>query len=380
MIYKEFKKEKISALGMGCMRFPLTGNDFSQIDIDDTKQLIDYAIKNGINYFDTAWGYHNGRSETVMGEILKDYPRESFYLATKFPGYNKDNMSKVEEIFNEQLRKCQVDYFDFYLFHNVCEQNIDMYLDPQYGIIDYLIEQKKKGRIKYLGFSTHGTLDTMKRFLDTYGQYMEFCQIQLNWLDWKVQSAKDKVELLKEYNLPIWVMEPVRGGKLAKLEAEYVEMLSNVNPKYTVPEWAFRFLQSIPQVVVTLSGMSDMKQLNENITTYAKEQPLDANEIKTLFNVASKMTSKVMLPCTACRYCITDCPMQLNIPQIIELYNEYVYFNGSYLAPMIIKSLPDDKKPSACIGCCKCESVCPQNIKISEMMKDFTERLLNSSK
>lgn len=374
MIYKEFKKEKISALGMGCMRFPLTGNDFSQIDVDETRQLIDYAIKNGINYFDTAWGYHNGKSETVIGKILKEYPRDSFYLASKFPGYNTDNMSKVEEIFNEQLRKCQVEYFDFYLFHNVCEQNIDLYLDPQYGVYEYLVEQKKNGRIRHLGFSTHGTLETMKRFLDAYGKDMEFCQIQLNWLDWKVQNAKGKVDLLNEYNLPVWVMEPVRGGKLARLEPEYEEMLKAVRP-VSVPEWAFRFTQSIPEVVMTLSGMSDMQQLTENIATFESEKPLTDDEKTKLFEVARKMTEKDMLPCTACRYCVTDCPMELNIPQIIELYNEYVYFNGGFLPPMVIKSLPDDKKPSACIGCRSCESVCPQNIKISEMMSDFTERL-----
>lgn len=380
MIYKNFKTIKLSALGMGCMRFPLTGTDFSEIDVDATRKMVDYAINKGVNYFDTAWGYHNGKSETVMGEILKDYPRDSFYLATKFPGYNKENLTKVDEIFNEQLRKCQVDYFDFYLFHNVCEQNIDLYLDPQFGIIEYLLKQKANGRIRYLGFSTHGSIDTMKRFLDAYGQYMEFCQIQLNWLDWKIQNAKAKVELLKEYNLPIWVMEPVRGGKLACLEPEYEEYLKSIKPQMSVPEWAFRFLQSIPEVVVTLSGMSDMQQLSENITTYENEKPLDNNEIQNLFNVVNKMTSKAMLPCTACRYCISECPGKLNIPHIIELYNEYVYFNGSYLAPMVINSFPDNKKPSACIGCRCCEVVCPQNIKISEMMKDFTERIINSSK
>lgn len=284
-------------------------------------------------------------------------------------------MSKVEEIFEEQLEKCQVEYFDFYLFHNVCELNIDAYLDPKFGILEYLLEQKRKGRIRHLGFSTHGTLATMRRFLDAYGEEMEFCQIQLNWLDWKMQNAKAKVELLKEYELPIWVMEPVRGGKLANLDAEYEEKLKAIRPDATVVEWSFRFLQSLPEVVVTLSGMSNMEQLKENIDTYETEKPLDDAETQELFDVAAKMTAKDTLPCTACRYCTTHCPRELNIPELIELYNEHVYSGGGFLAPMAIGALPDDKKPSACIGCRSCEAVCPQNIKISEMMSDFVERL-----
>ncbi len=375
MIYMDFQDLKLSALGMGCMRLPVQGSDNSAVDVEMTKQMLAYAFEKGINYFDTAWGYHNGYSETIIGECLKEYPRDSFYLATKFPGYDLSNMSKVEEIFEEQLKKCQVEYFDFYLFHNVCELNIDAYLDPKYGILEYLLEQKKKGRIRHLGFSTHGTLATMKRFLDAYGKEMEFCQIQLNWLDWKMQNAKAKVELLKEYGLPIWVMEPVRGGKLTNLDTEYEERLKTVRPDATVVEWAFRFLQTLPEVTVTLSGMSNLEQLKENIATYEAEKHLEEKEIQELFDVATKMTAKDTLPCTACRYCTTHCPMDLNIPELIELYNEHVYSGGGFLAPMAIGALAEDKKPSACLGCRACEAVCPQNIKISEMMSDFVERL-----
>ncbi|MBR3599585.1 MAG: aldo/keto reductase [Lachnospiraceae bacterium] len=375
MIYNNFQGIKLSALGLGCMRLPVQGDDFNQIDVEATREMIAYAFEKGINYFDTAWGYHDGNSETVIGEILKSYPRDSFYLATKFPGYELANMGKVEEIFEEQLKKCQVDYFDFYLFHNVCELNIDGYLDPQYDILEYLLEQKRNGRIRHLGFSSHGTLATMKHFLDAYGEHMEFCMIQLNWLDWKMQNAKGKVELLKEYGLPVWVMEPVRGGKLSGLEPEYEERLKAARPDATVVEWAFRFVQSIPEVKMTLSGMSNLEQLKENIATYEAENALNNEEKDTLLQVATAMTSKDTLPCTACRYCTTHCPMELNIPDLIDLYNEHVYSGGGFLAPMAIGALPDDKKPSACIGCRACEAVCPQNIKISEMMSDFVERL-----
>ncbi len=375
MVYRDFQDMKLSALGMGTLRLPICGNEHNKVDRAVLRKMVAYAMEKGINYYDTAWGYHGGDAETAMGEVLKDYPRESFYLATKFPGFDASNMGKAEEIFETQLKKCQVDYFDFYLFHNVCEQNIDIYLDPQYGVMEYLLEQKKQDRIRHLGFSTHGTVETTKRFLDAYGKHMEFCQIQLNWLDWKMQNAKGKVELLQEYGLPIWVMEPVRGGKLAAIAPEYEAQLKAVRPDASVVEWAFRFLQSLPTVVVTLSGMSDETQLKENIGTFETEKPLSETEMQALFQVADAMTAKTSLPCTACRYCTSKCPMELDIPNIIELYNEYVYFGGGYLPPMMIGALPEEKRPSACLGCRACEAVCPQNIKISEMMTDFTERL-----
>ncbi len=375
MIYKNFGDVKLSALGMGSMRLPVCDGDYAKVDKDAVREMVAYAMKNGINYYDTAWGYHEGNSERVMGEVLGEYPRESFYLATKFPGYDLRNMGKVEEIFEAQLEKCGVDYFDFYLFHNVCELNIDAYLDKKYGLYDYLIEQKRKGRIRHLGFSTHGTLQTMKRFLDAYGKDMEFCQIQLNWLDWKMQNAKAKVEMLNERNIPVWVMEPVRGGKLASIQPEYADRLKSLRPDATVVEWAFRFLQSIPSVTVTLSGMSDMEQLKQNIATYASDKPLTEAETAVLFDVARAMTAKDTLPCTACRYCTSHCPMGLDIPSLIEHYNEHVFSGGGFLAPMAIGALPEDKKPSACLGCRSCEAVCPQKIKISEMMSDFAKRL-----
>lgn len=375
MIYSDFQGEKLSALALGAMRLPTVDGNDSVIDEEKTAEMVDYAMKHGINYYDTAWGYHGGNSELVMGKVLEKYPRESFKLASKFPGYDLSNMDKVQQIFERQLEKCRVQYFDFYLFHNVCEMNINEYLDPKYGIFDYLIEQKKNGRIRHLGFSAHGNIDTVKRFLDAYGKYMEFGQLQLNWMDWTFQNAKEKVELLTEYGIPVWVMEPVRGGKLASLPSKYTEQLRALRPDETTAAWAFRFLQSVPEVKVTLSGMSNFEQLRENITTYEEAKPLNKQETDTILAVADDMLHGNTVPCTACHYCVSHCPQGLDIPRLLELYNEHRFTGGGFIAPMALSSIPADKQPSACIGCRSCEAVCPQQIKISEAMSDFNSKL-----
>ena len=360
---------------MGAMRLPVIDGDDSRIDVKASEDMVAYAMEHGINYYDTAWGYHGGQSEIVMGNALKKYPREKFYLATKFPGYDLSNMDKVEEIFEQQLKKCQVEYFDFYLFHNVCEMNIDAYLNEKYGIYAYLTEQKKNGRIRHLGFSAHGSYDVIKRFLEAYGESMEFCQLQLNYLDWSFQDAKAKVELLKEYGIPVWVMEPLRGGKLASLSEENTAKLREMRPEEETPAWAFRFLQSLPEVKVVLSGMSNMEQLKANIHTYEGDKPLSEEEMKNLLGIADSMLEKKVLPCTACHYCVSHCPQELDIPELLNLYNEHCFTEGGFIAPMALSSYPEEKKPSACIGCRNCEAVCPQQIKISEAMADFAEKL-----
>ncbi|HIX68758.1 MAG TPA: aldo/keto reductase [Candidatus Anaerostipes excrementavium] len=373
MVYKDFQTKKLSALGLGAMRLPLTaGGSDAEIDETKTAEMTAYAMEHGINYYDTAYGYHEGQSEIVMGKILGKYPRESYYLASKFPGYDLSNMGKVEEIFEEQLQKCKVDYFDFYLFHNVYEKNIDPYLDEKNGILKYLLKQKKNGRIKHLGFSCHGRYETLKRFLDAYGEHMEFCQIQLNYLDWKLQDAKAKVELLNERQIPIWVMEPLRGGKLAKLSEENSQKLKALRPEEEDPAWGFRFLQSIPGVTMVLSGMSNMEQLKENIATYEEEKPLSEKEMEALMEVTDSMLD--ILPCTACRYCTAHCPKQLDIPMLLSLYNESRYHMG-FITKNAVDSLDEAKRPDACIGCRSCEAVCPQQLKISEAMADFAEKL-----
>ena len=253
--------------------------------------------------------------------------------------------------------------------------NIDAYLDEKYGIYEYMKEERDAGRIRHLGFSAHGSYDVMKRFLEAYGKDMEFCQIQLNYLDWSFQDAKAKVELLKEYNIPVWVMEPLRGGKLAKLDEADEAKLKALRPDEGIPAWAFRFLQSIPEVKVVLSGMSDMDQLEDNIATFAEDKPLSDQEMTTLLGIADEMVKKIVLPCTACRYCTTHCPQGLDIPYLLSLYNEHCFTGGGFIAPMVLQSIPEDKQPSACIGCRSCEAVCPQQIKISEAMADFVQRM-----
>lgn len=375
MIYRDFQDMRLSGLGMGAMRLPVIDGDDSRIDEIRTQAMVDYAMEQGVNYYDTAWGYHDGHSETVMGKALSRYPRESYYLATKFPGYDLSNMDKVEEIFEKQLEKCGVGYFDFYLFHNVCEMNIDAYLDEKYGIYEYLMKQKAAGRIRHLGFSAHGNLDVMKRFLDAYGKDMEFCQIQLNFLDWTFQGAKEKVELLKEWNIPVWVMEPLRGGKLAKLAAEDEKALKALRPEENIPAWAFRFLQSVPGVTMVLSGMSNLQQMQDNIHTFAEDKPLTEKEMDTLLQIADGMVKKTVLPCTACHYCTSHCPQSLPIPELLALYNEHCFTEGGFIAPMALSAYPQEKLPSACIGCRSCEAVCPQQIKISEAMADFAQKM-----
>ena len=376
MIYKDFQDIKLSALGFGAMRLPVVSGEDGRIDEEAAIAMVDLAMKEGINYYDTAWGYHGGASELVMGKALSSYPRDSFYLATKFPGYDSSNWGKVEEIFEKQLEKLQVDYFDFYLFHNVCEMNIDAYLDDEkYGIYSFLIEQKRNGRICHLGFSCHGTMDTLKRFLDAYGKDMEFCQLQLNYLDWTFQKGKEKTELLDKWNIPVWVMEPLRGGKLADLLPEYKEKLKNLRPDENIPAWAFRFLQSIPSVTMILSGMSDEDQLKDNLKTFSKDKVLNKEEMDTLMEIADKMLSVGTVPCTSCHYCVSHCPQGLDIPALISLYNEHVYTGGGFIAPMAMSALPEDKKPQACLHCRSCEEVCPQTIKISELMEDFSLKL-----
>ena len=376
MIYRDFQDLKLSALGFGAMRLPVLDGDDSRIDEAAALRMVDTAMHSGVNYYDTAWGYHGENSELVMGRALARYPRESFYLATKFPGYDAANWGRVEEIFEAQLKKLNVAYFDFYLFHNVCEMNIDAYLDDEkYHIYSYLMEQKRNGRIRHLGFSCHGDMPVLKCFLEAYGKDMEFCQLQLNYLDWTFQHGKEKVALLNDWGIPVWVMEPLRGGKLAKLPAQHEAALKALRPDEEIPAWAFRFLQSIPQVTMILSGMSNQEQLEKNLATFAEDRRLNDEEMAALMKIAAQMLSVGTVPCTACHYCVSHCPQGLDIPHLLSLYNEHAYTGGGFIAPMALSALPEDKLPSACLQCRSCEQVCPQQIKISEVLADFSAKL-----
>jgi len=383
MIYNEFNDKKLSILGLGNMRLP---SKDGHIDEEEAAKLVEYAYENGVNYFDTAYGYHSGESEAFVGKVLAKYPRDTWYLASKMPGHMMDykdgvlsnkgymagkEVKSCEEIFEEQLIKCGVDYFDFYLLHNLCETSYDFYTNEDLGVVDYLIGQKKAGRIKHLGMSAHGRADTIDRFLNEY-DCIEFVQIQLNYLDWFLQDAGKKHEVITKHGLPVIVMEPVRGGNLASLGEKQDAMLKELRPDDSVAAWAFRYLQSLPNILVILSGMSTMEQLKDNITTLSKDDPITSAEKELLDKAIEDLMD--LVPCTACRYCCDNCPQKLDIPKLITLYNEFNY-EMSFSLSLALEAMSEDEMPAACIGCGACSVMCPQNIDIPGVIKQFADKL-----
>lgn len=362
----ELCEQRVSRLGFGAMRLPtLPGGAIDEQQVFD---MVDLAMRGGVNYFDTAFPYHGGLSEVVLGKALARYPRESFYLATKYPGHQIASSYDPKGVFEEQLSKCGVDYFDFYLLHNVCESSLPAYTDPKWGIIDYFVEQKRAGRIRHLGFSSHARPETLAAFLDRYGDVLDFCQIQLNWLDWTLQNGKQKYELLTARNLPIIVMEPLRGGRLSSLAPEAHASLAALDPSRSDTDWALRWLHGIPGVTVVLSGMSSLPQMQENIATFEREAPLSESECAVLAQIAEGLKDSV--PCTGCRYCCEGCPAGLDIPALISEYND-MKVQVSFTPVMRLESLPADKLPHACLQCGSCMHVCPQGIRIPEVLADL---------
>lgn len=356
MKQSKFKDVTLPMLGMGAMRLPQAAD--GSIDKEQVTEMVDWAMAHGVNYFDTAWPYHGGLSEVVIGEALQRYPRESFFLADKYPGHQIAESYDPADIFEKQLKKCKVDYFDFYLLHNIYEKSMEVYLDPKWGIGDYFKNQRASGRIRHLGFSCHAEADALEAFLDTpLGREMEFCQIQLNYLDWSLQNARRKCEILSERGIAIWVMEPLRGGALAKL-APVAD--------------AFRWLLTVPEVTLILSGMSNMAQLKENIEIFEDIAPLDKAEVETLYAKAEGLKQSV--PCTACRYCCDGCPMELDIPGLIHSYND-LKLGFSFTPIMKVESLPEGKRPADCLGCGACAQACPQGIDIPSVLSEFSTLL-----
>jgi predicted aldo/keto reductase-like oxidoreductase len=336
MIYKAFQDMIISMLGMGNMRLP-TVTERGPIDESKARAIIDRAMEGGVNYYDTAYRYHNGESETFVGRALAGYPRDRWYLASKMPGHMMNyangklgfqgylaghKAASAADIFEEQLEKCHVDYFDFYLLHNVCETSYDLYTNEELGMVDYLLSQKKAGRIRHLGFSAHGRAETIERFLDRFDCF-EFVQIQLNYLDWTLQEAGKKYEIITRHGLPVFAMAPVRGGRLAELPAAAQARLAKAAPGRSAASWAFRYLQALDNLTVALSGMTTLAQLEDNLATYAALDPLSASEREVLGDIIGAMTDRV--PCTGCRYCVEECPQKLDIPKLISMYNENKY-------------------------------------------------------
>ncbi len=369
MIFRKFGDKTLPLLGFGAMRLPTLPD--GSIDEALYEKMIDTAMTNGVNYFDTAYPYHAGLSETVTGRLLKKYPRDSYFLATKYPGHQICDSYDPAATFEEQLKKCGVEYFDFYLLHNVCESSIDTYADDQWGIIDYFVRQRELGRIKHLGFSSHGRLGNLREVLDRWGDVLEFCQIQLNYLDWTLQDAKAKYELLCERGVPVWVMDPVRGGKLANLPETDAARLAAIRPEESCASWGFRWLMDLPGVTVILSGMSDMQQLEDNIRTFGKADTMPPEEREMLADIAAGMLR--LIPCTGCRYCCDGCPMGLDIPMLLDTCSE-LRFSPSVNTGMRIEVLPKDKRPHACIGCGACTQICPQGIDIPAALADLAQR------
>lgn len=367
MITREFQNICLSALGMGNMRLPIVkGGSDGDIDMARGMEIIDRAMKNGINYYDTAYVYHGGKSEEFLGEALvKRYPRDSFYIADKF--FIHAN-SDYKAVFEEQLQRLKTDHIDFYLIHSVTDNTADMYINS--GCIEYFEEQKRLGRIKYLGFSSHSSPEKLKRFAE-YRDW-DFAQIQLNYYDWLCGSAKAEYEVLREKDIPIIVMEPVRGGRLAKLTPEAEAMLKEARPEWSVPSWAFRWLKRLEGIKVILSGMSDNAQIEDNLGTFSDGSALSDNEEKLLFDSCNIFRKAIVVPCTSCRYCCGGCPAEINIPEVLSLYNRY-RIDGEWVLHDMDK-LDSKGKPKDCVGCGACESHCPQGIAVSKIMEELAEK------
>ena len=363
MIYKQFKEKKLSLLGFGMMRLPVK-EDKKTVDQEKVNEMVDLAYKGGVNYFDTAWIYMDGQSEAVTGKALSKYPRESYNLATKYP-CGQIEKEDPEGIFEEQLKRCGVDYFDFYLFHSVNDKNIDTFLNPEIGIIDYFKKQKELGRIKHLGFSCHASIPNMKRFLEATKGLVEFCQLQTNYVDWTLQNCKEKYEIVESYGLPLWVMEPVRGSRIAKFNEETTNRLRALRPDESTPAWAFRFLQGLDNISMILSGMSNVEQIEDNLKTFEELKPLNEEEKEVIFDIAEFV--KLEVPCTGCEYCVSHCPNNIYIPKLMKTFNR-MRLTVEQSEIDYIDSLDDANKPSACIACGACAQVCPQAINIPDIL------------
>lgn len=366
-----FKDTKLSRLGLGTMRLPVKGIIKREanpiIDYKEAQKLVDFAIENGINYFDTAYMYHAGKSEKFIGTALSKYPRESYYLVDKLPIWMCKKPADMEKIFSNQLKRTGTPYFDNYLLHSLDKNNFEKC--EKFGAYDFLVEKQKQGLIKNIGFSFHGTIDDLKQIVSAH--HWDFAQIQLNYLDWKNQDSKTQYEILTEAGIPVIVMEPVRGGKLADIPKDAEQLFKNINCDASSASWAIKFVANLPNVVTILSGMNSIEQLQDNINTLTDFKPLTDSELQACFNAASIMNKKDVIPCTGCDYC-ADCPKGVKISTVFACYNEYK--NGDISEEESKKKyseIPADNNADVCIKCGKCASHCPQSIKIPEKLEEL---------
>jgi predicted aldo/keto reductase-like oxidoreductase len=368
---RRYKKtgEAVSLLGFGLMRLPLKEGGSQEIDKVRAQGMVDHAIDRGINYFDTAHMYHEGMSESFAGEALSKHNRKSFNLATKMPLAFIKTAADVERIFQEQLQKCRVEYFDFYLLHNINQDHLK--IAEACGAYEQLREKQRQGKIRRLGFSFHDRPDLLDVVTKKYD--WDFAQIQLNYLDWELQNAKEQYQILESRGIPVVVMEPVRGGTLASL-CEESRAIFKAAAGASPASWALRFAASLPGVMTVLSGMSNPDQLRDNIATMEHFTPLSPEEHRVIEKALAAFRRSGTIPCTVCRYCM-DCPEGINIPGILGIYNNYLlarankYSTAGFLFDMEYKIQGEDKQAHHCIQCSRCSSRCPQHIDIPRWMK-----------
>ncbi len=359
-------------LGFGCMRLPLTDKkDDSAVDMVQTKEMVDAYLREGFNYFDTAYMYHKGRSECYVREALVErHPRESFYLADKMPVGMLKEKEDTEKIFLDQKEKCGVEYFDYYLLHCLDKDNFAK--AEKFGVFEYLSEKKAAGEIKILGFSFHDTADVLDTILTAHPE-MEFVQLQINYLDWENEKVQSRLcyETARKHGKDIIVMEPVRGGKLANVPKMVADMFRAENEALSVASWAIRYTASLDGVFMVLSGMSDISQLKDNMSYMKDFTPLTEEEKALCLKAGSIISNSDTVPCTACRYCAEECPMKIAIPEIFTAYNQKI--NGEKEGASAYSEATEKASPDSCIGCKKCEEKCPQKIEISEILKKVSK-------
>lgn len=360
---------KVSLLGMGCMRLPLIPNT-EEIDFKKTEEMIAFAMENGITYYDTAYPYHNGQSEIVIGEILSKYPRNSFYLASKMPSWELKSLEDAKRIFAEQLKKCKVEYFDFYLCHAMNLGHHETY--KKLGVYKYLDDLRKEGLIKNLGFSYHDAPQNIIPIADELN--WDFAQIQLNYLDYEMQDAKKQYEELTKRDISVVVMEPVRGGVLANVTPAAEELFKEKEPNMSVASWALRYVAHFPNVKVILSGMSNLEQLTDNINTFTNYKKLSEEDLLIIEEAKKLILGNDFIPCTGCRYCM-PCPIGVNIPRIFSLFNNYGIHKDFDKFKNQMSKLDEIELPKNCIKCGKCVKACPQGIKIFEQLEKIDNLL-----